>query len=195
MNAPVDVTNIRFETDRLVLRAWRETDLADLYEYASVEGVGEMAGWNHHRSMEESWRILGLFISGKKTFALELKENEKVIGSLGLEPRDEDAGLPEELQGREIGYVLSRDYWGRGLMPEAVRAVIDYCFRELSFDYLTCGHFDRNDRSRRVVEKSGFRFLKNVVTSTARGVDEPGKMYILYNPMKPIDKEKQPCLN
>lgn len=111
MNAPVDVTNIRIETDRLVLRAWRETDLADFYEYASVEGVGEMAGWNHHQSMEESRRILGFFISGKKTFALELKENGKVIGSLGLEPRDEDAGLPEELPGREIGYVLSRDYW------------------------------------------------------------------------------------
>ena len=78
---------------------------------------------------------------------------------------------------------------------EAVKAVIDYCFQELAFDYLTCGHFDRNDRSRRVVEKSGFRFLKKVVTPTARGVDEPGKMYVLYNPMKPIDKEKQPCLN
>ena len=173
MNAPVDVTNIRIETDRLILCAWRETDLADFYEYASVEGVGEMAGWNHHQSTEESRRILDFFISGKKTFALELKENGKVIGSLGLEPRDEDAGLPEELQGREIGYVLSRDYWGRGLMPEAVKAVIDYCFQELSFDYLTCGHFDRNDRSRRVVEKSGFRFLKDVVTPTARGVDEP----------------------
>ena len=193
MNAPVDVTDIRIETERLILRAWREADLADFYEYARVEGVGEMAGWSHHQSVEESRRILDSFISGKKTFALEWKENGKVIGSLGLEPRD--AGLPEELQGREIGYVLSRDYWGRGLMPEAVKAVIDYCFQELSFDYLTCGHFDYNDRSRRVVEKSGFRFLKKVVTSTARGVDEPGKLYVLYNPMKHIDKEKQPCLN
>ena len=193
MNAPVDVTAVRIETERLILRAWRETDLADFYEYARVEGVGEMAGWNHHQSVEESRRILDSFISGKKTFALEWKENGKVIGSLGLEPRD--AGLPEELQGREIGYVLSRDYWGRGLMPEAVKAVIDYCFQELSFDYLTCGHFDYNDRSRRVVEKSGFRLLKKVVTSTARGVDEPGKLYVLYNPMKHTDKEKQPCLN
>ena len=190
MNAPVDVTDIRIETERLILRAWRETDLADFYEYAGVEGVGEMAGWNHHQSVEESRRILESFISGKKTFALEWKENGKVIGSLGLEPRD--AGLPEELQGREIGYVLSRDYWGRGLMPEAVKAVIDYCFQELSFDYLTCGHFDCNDRSRRVVEKSGFRLLKKVVTSTARGVDEPGKLYVLYNTMKQNDKEKQP---
>lgn len=186
MNAPVDVTNICIETPRLILRPWRESDLNDFYEYASVPGVGEMAGWNHHQSVEESKRILGFFIGGKKTFALELKEKQKVIGSLGLEPRDEDAGLPEHLLGREIGYVLSKDYWGRGLMSEAVKAVIDYCFDVLDFDYLTCGHFDHNDRSRRVVEKSGFQFLKNVVTSTVRGVDEPGKMYILYNPHKEI---------
>ena len=184
MNAPVDVTNVRIETERLILRPWRESDLEDFYEYASVPGVGEKAGWNHHQSLDESRKILGFFIDGKKTFALELKENGKIIGSLGLEPRDKDAGLPEKLMGREIGYVLSKDYWGRGLMPEAVKAVIDYCFNVLNYDYLTCGHFDHNDRSRRVVEKSGFILLKNVITSTVRGIDEPGKMYVLYNPNK-----------
>ena len=186
MNAPIDVTNIIIETPRLLLRPWRETDLDDFYAFASVPGVGEKAGWNHHQSIEESRWILGSFIKHKKTFALELKENEKVIGSLGLEPRDEHAGLPAELMGREIGYVLSKDYWGRGLMPEAVKAVIDYCFDVLDYDYLTCGHFDHNDRSRRVVEKCGFKFLKNVVTATVRGVDEPGKMYVMYNPNKEI---------
>lgn len=184
MNAPVDVTNIRIETERLILRPWKESDLDDFYEYAKEEGVGEKAGWNHHASVEESRRILGFFINGKKTLALEWKENGKVIGSIGLEPRDEDAGLEPDLRGREIGYVLSKDYWGRGLMPEAVKAVINYCFRVLQFDYLTCGHFDHNDRSRRVVEKCGFRFLKSCITHTVRGIDEPGKMYVLYNPDK-----------
>lgn len=182
MNAPFDVTGIRIETERLILRPWLESDLHDFFEYASVDGVGEKAGWNHHESMEESQRILGFFIKGKKTLALELKESGKVIGSLGLEPRDEDAGLGSRLQGREIGYVLSKDYWGRGLMPEAVQAVIEYCFEVLGFDYLTCGHFNHNDRSRRVVEKCGFRYFKDVVTHTVRGVDEMGKMYVLYNP-------------
>ncbi len=182
MNAAIDVSYIQIETDRLILRPWQESDLYDFYEYASVEGVGEKAGWNHHQSIEESRTILELFIKNKKTFALELKENGKVIGSLGLEPRDEDAGLPSKLQGREIGYVLSKDYWGRGLMTEAVKAVIDYCFSVLNYDYLTCGHFDHNDRSRRVVEKCGFQFMKNVVTSTVRGIEEPGKLYVLFNP-------------
>ncbi len=186
MNALVDVTDIRIETERLILRPWSVKDLEDLYEYARVPGVGEKAGWNHHKSLEESGFILDLFIRGKKTLALELKENKKVIGSLGLEPRDEDAGLSPELAGREIGYALSKDYWGRGLMPEAVKAVIAYCFDVLNFDYLTCGHFDHNDRSRRVVEKSGFTFLKSGITPTARGVDEPGKLYVMYNPHKEI---------
>lgn len=181
MIAPVDVTDIRIETERLILRAWRETDLDDFYEYASVDGVGQMAGWLPHGSLEESRRILTNFINGKKTFALELKENGKVIGSLGLEEREDDLDISEALSGREIGYVLSKTYWGRGLMPEAVKAVIDYCFTQLDFDWLTCGHFVRNDQSRRVVEKCGFRYQKDMIYHTRFGTKEPTKLYLLEN--------------
>lgn len=66
MNAPIDVTDIYIDTPRLILRPWQETDLADLYEYASVPGVGEMAGWNHHKSRDESIQILQMFIRDKK---------------------------------------------------------------------------------------------------------------------------------
>ena len=184
MNAPVDVTGIRIETERLILRPWRQSDLADFYEYASVDGVGQMAGWKPHESVEESKRILDLFIGEKKTFALESKETGKVIGSLGLEPREPDASIPEKLLGREIGYVLSKDYWGRGLMPEAVNAVVEHCFARLSFDYLTCGHFLRNVQSRRVIEKCGFSYLKDIDFETRMGTVEPTRLYILYNPCK-----------
>ncbi len=184
MNAPVDVTDIRIETDRLVLRAWRESDLEDFYEYARADGVGQMAGWLPHKSMEESKQILDLFIREKKTFALEYKETGKVIGSLGLEPPDEALDVPEESMGREIGYVLSKDYWGRGLMPEAVREVIDCCFRELDFDWLACGHFARNDRSRRVVEKCGFVYVKDILYKTRFDTEEPTKLYLLENTRK-----------
>lgn len=184
MNAPVDVTTIRIETDRLILRPWRESDLQDLYEYAKVDGVGQMAGWLPHESIEVSKQILGFFIRDKKTFALELKENGKVIGSLGLEERDENIDVPDDMLGREIGYVLSKDYWGRGLMPEAVKAVIDCCFRELNFDYLTCGHFVWNDQSRRVVDKCGFQYIKEIVHTTRYETKEATKLYILYNPYK-----------
>ena len=103
---------------------------------------------------------------------------------MGLEPRDAENGLSAHLQGREVGYVLSKAYWGKGLMTEAVKAVISYCFEMLDFDYLTCAHFNYNDRSRRVIEKCGFKFLKDTITSTVRGIDEPSKMYVIFNPRK-----------
>lgn len=84
MDIPIDVTNKTIETDRLILRAWKETDLDDFYEYASVEGVGEMAGWKHHESIDVTKKILQSFISEKNVFAIVYKENNKVIGSLGL---------------------------------------------------------------------------------------------------------------
>lgn len=181
MNAPIDVTDIRIETERLILRPWQDSDLDDFYAYASVEGVGEMAGWSHHTSKEESRKILTMFQEGKKTFALELKSSGHVIGSLGLEEYDRTEADMGKLQGREVGYVLSRDYWGQGLMPEAVQAVIRYCFQTLHYDFLLCGHFERNGQSRRVIEKCGFSYVKNIPYQTRMGTVEDTRLYSLMN--------------
>ena len=184
MNAPIDVTNIQIETARLLLRPWKMSDLQDLYEYASVPGVGEMAGWTHHQSIEESASILDMFIEHRKTLALELKENGKVIGSICLE----DIDFPDDrgMQGREVGYALSKTYWGKGLMPEAVKAVIDYFFEKLHYDWLTCGHFVWNTQSCRVVEKCGFRYVRDTIRETRFNTEEPMKLYVLCNPHKEI---------
>ena len=178
MNPLIDITNIQLKTDRLMIRPWRETDLQDFYEYASVDGVGQMAGWLPHSSMEVSKSILSSFIAGHKVFALEY--NGKVIGSLGIEEYKERE-FPEfaELRGREIGYVLSKEYWGRGLMPEAVNAVLKWLFLEEQLDFVTVGHFVWNGQSRRVIEKSGFRFVKEVKHETRYESVEDCLVYIL----------------
>lgn len=161
MDIPFDVTKVTLETPRLLLRAFREEDAADFFAYASVPGVGEMAGWNHHESMEDTHRVLGMFLEEKNVFALVHKEDGRVIGSLGLHV-SRTAGTPfEPLRSKEIGYVLSKAYWGKGLMPEAVGEVIRYCFEELGAEVLTVGHFEGNDQSKRVIEKSGFTFWRS----------------------------------
>ena len=111
MNAPIDISGVTLRTPRLLLRPWQESDLDDFYEYASVDGVGQMAGWLPHKDKAESARILKMFIDEKKTLALEFEG--KVIGSIGIERYDEEK-LPEmaSQRCREIGYVLSKDYWG-----------------------------------------------------------------------------------
>ena len=185
MNAYVDLTSVVLETDRLIIRAWKETDLEDFYEYAKVDGVGQMAGWNPHASIQESKTILDMFIKEKKSFALELKDNHKVIGSLGLEELtlslDEEY---EKLVGREIGYVLSKEYWGKGLMPEAVKGVTKFCFEKEKYDYLLCSHSVTNIQSRRVIEKSGFRFVKENIRTSINGEEHISLYYVLDNPSR-----------
>ena len=188
MNATVDLSGVCLETDRLILREWKETDLDDLFEYASVDGVGQMAGWQPHKSLSDARFVLKMFIDGKKTFALELKENHKVIGSLGLENMSSEIeGYTEDLIGREIGYVLSKDYWGRGIMPEAVKAVISYCFEKLHCDYLICSCSPENPQSARVIEKSGFRFVMEKSRSLRDGSVRTARYHLLDNPARVSD--------
>lgn len=182
MNGPFDAQAVCLETPRLILRPWRESDLEDLYAYARIDGVGQMAGWKPHASIGESAQILQIFLRENKTLALEERASGKVIGSLGMEEvRNLDASF-DALQGREVGYVLRKSCWGRGLMPEAVAAIIEYSFDRLRYDFLTCCHFQWNTQSRRVIEKSGFQFYKNISYETRMGNRESSKLYVLYNP-------------
>ena len=181
MNKHIEITDIILTTERLILRPWRESDLEDFYEYASVDGVGQMAGWSPHKDIEESGQILSRFIEGKHVFALEYQG--KVIGSLGVEKyKEENYPQLAALQGREIGYVLSKAHWGQGLMPEAVKAVIEWLFRDIQLDFIICGHFDWNSQSRRVIEKCGFRYIKTVEFETRFGTVENAMDYILFHP-------------
>ncbi len=188
MNALFKLNGVTIETQRLLLRPFQQTDLQDFYDYARVDGVGEMAGWKHHESIEKSQEILNGFIEEDKTFAIVLKENNKVIGSLGVEKYGMEERLTEfdGYQGREIGYVLSKAYWGKGLMPEAVRAVIAYLFNDLQLDFLLCGYYDFNAQSKRVQEKCGFQPYRKLVMQTRLGTDEPGVLNLLINPNKNI---------
>lgn len=180
MNARIDITDVVLMSDRLCLRAFKADDLDDLYEYAKVDGVGQMAGWLPHKNKEESFCILNSFIEHKKTFAIVY--NNKVIGSVGIEEYDEDV-LPEykDKYGRELGYVLSKEYWGQGFMPEAVNTVIKYCFDVLNLDFLVCGHFIDNMQSKRVQEKCGFEHYKLIKSETRYGIVKDSWLSILNN--------------
>ena len=178
MNPAIDISNTILHTERMILRPWAEHDLNDLFDYAKVDGVGQMAGWKPHANIGESKVILDLFTKGKKTFAIEYQG--KVVGSIGIEEYNENH-FPEfdKLKGREIGYVLSKDVWGKGLMPEAVKEVIRFLFEEIGLDVIFCGHFLWNSQSQRVQEKCGFRHYAYDLFRTSLGKDEENEVTIL----------------
>lgn len=150
----------KLESERLILRKWIESDSKDMYEYAKSNLVGPNAGWKPHKDEDESKKIIKIFIENNDVYAIELKLQSKVVGGIGLHKRTPDNKL-KELKQREIGYVLNPEYWGNGYIPEAVNRLIKYGFKEMNLDLIWCGHYDFNERSRRVNEKCGFRYKFN----------------------------------
>ncbi len=188
MNVEFRLNGKIIKTTRLVLRTFKLQDLDDFFEYASVEGVGERAGWPHHKTKDETLIILKRFIEQDKTFAICLKENNKVIGSLGIEKYGMEDVLSEffDYKGREIGFVLSKNYWGQGLMPEAVKAVIEYLFNEKNLDFITCGYYSFNVQSKRVQKKCGFKPYRRLIMETKMGTKEEAVLSLITNPNKTI---------
>ena len=151
------MTEIMLETPRLWLRPFRDSDAADVYAYARDPQVGPIAGWQPHKSLEESREIIRTVFSAPGVFAMELKETGAVVGSVGF-VGNHPAGCFPDSPDDEVGYALTPACWGLGLMPEAVEAVLEYGFTQLEMKRIWCGHYAGNWRSKRVMEKCGFRY-------------------------------------
>lgn len=183
MTAPMDVSFIRIETERLRLRPVRQEDLKDIHAVVSDPAVAEQAGFSLCASLEQSQKMVDGYIGDKETLALELKENGTVIGTVSIQMRPwAKYPLDRKLRGRELGFDLAQNYWGRGLMPEAVRAVCDYCFETLHYDFVTCGHFTTNTQSGRAIEKCGFVYQFDTTADYPDGRKIPVRSYVRYNP-------------
>ncbi|WP_296111989.1 GNAT family N-acetyltransferase [uncultured Anaerococcus sp.] len=172
MDIKVDFTDLVIKTDRLVLRAFNDNDLEDFYEYAKTPGLGEMAGWSHHKNIEETKEILEIFKKNKDVLAIE--KDGKVIGSIGLHPVDSDFYKEYEgKKGKEIGFVLSEAYHRQKIMTEAVKAVMKYAFEDLGLDYISAGYYRANFKSRWFQQKLGFKYYGSHVVKVAMGNFEP----------------------
>jgi putative acetyltransferase len=142
------------ETERLILRKWKEEDLEDFYAYAKNPIVGPRAGWQPHKDRATSFKILKTFIAGEEVWAIVCKKENKVIGSIGLH---RDMKRMNDLA-RMVGYVLREESWGEGLMPEAVKRVLAYAFLEVRLDLVSVYHYPFNEASRKVIMKCGFEY-------------------------------------
>lgn len=155
---------IELETPRLLLRPWRAEDADDLYEYARDSRVGPIAGWPVHKDRDESLQIIRTVFAAPHVFAIERKGDGKAVGSVGFTGSHRtELPTPDD----EVGYCLNPAYWGQGLMPEAVREVLRYGFEDMGLATAWCDHYEGNDKSRRVIEKCGFRYRFSQETDVA----------------------------
>lgn len=144
-------------TQRLLLRAMRVSDSADMFSYASEPRVTEHLLWQPHENERATKRYLEyaqkLYRSGELVdWAVTLKETGRMIGTCGF------ASLDGENSSGEIGYVLHPDFWGRGLAAEALRVVMQYGFETLGLHRIECRHMHGNESSGKVMQKCGMRY-------------------------------------
>lgn len=145
------------ETERLILRPWKEDDAESLYKYAKNPEVGPIAGWPVHTSVENSREIIKSVLAADETYAVCLREDNVAIGSIGLitPAQSHTKAADDEI---EIGYWIGVPYWGQGLIPEAVRALQKHAFLDLGCSAMWCGYYDGNEKSKRCQEKCGFKY-------------------------------------
>ncbi len=146
-----------FETERLILRRWKVSDAANLFEYAKDPSVGPAAGWPPHESIEDSIYVIQNVFTGDEVYAICLKTDGKPIGTIELKLNGcaELAHADDEC---ELGFWLGKPFWGQGIMPEASRELIRRAFEDLGMSKVWCGCYEGNTKSMRAQEKAGFKY-------------------------------------
>lgn len=158
-------------TERMVLRPFRESDAPALFEYAKDDRIGPIAGWPPHKSIEESLEIIQTIFMPREVFAVTLKEEDRVIGMVGL-LIGEDSNFKVAGDEAELAYWIGVPYWGQGLIPEAAKAVIEYAFTDLKMTALWCGFYESNFQSFRAQEKCGFEIVRTEAQQYNQFMDE-----------------------
>ena len=146
------------ETERLILRPWQESEARILYKYARDPDIGPVAGWPPHTSVENSLEIIRTVFAAPETYAVVLKKTGEPIGCCGIMFANSLHSAEMKSDEAEIGYWIGKPYWGQGLIPEAVKALLARSFGELGLNTVWCGYYDGNEKSRRVCEKCGFKY-------------------------------------
>ena len=160
-------------TPRLTLRAARMSDARDMYEYSRDPEVARHVLWEAHSSIRQTRAYLRYLIrqyrdGGPGTFVIELTAERKAIGTIGL------MWLQRDSRSAEVGYSLSRAYWNRGLMSEALAAVLAFCFDTLRLNRVEAQHEADNPASGAVMRHAGMRregLLRQRIYNKGRYVD------------------------
>ena len=147
----------RLETERLILRALTPDDATAVFAYAADPEVARYMVWEAHRSMKDAEAFLeltmGRYESGDAPdWGIVYKGDGRLVGTGGF------VGWEREHARAEVGYVLNRVYWGRGLAAEALRAMISFGFARMGLNRIEARCIAENAASARVMEKAGMAY-------------------------------------
>ncbi|QUI23747.1 GNAT family N-acetyltransferase [Vallitalea pronyensis] len=148
----------RIETNRLILRRFSKSDAHDMFHnWANDEDVTRFLTWEPHKTIEVTETILDTWTQGYTEenyymWAIVPKDYGKVIGSISV------GNQSDGNDHCEIGYCISKAYWGQGITTEAFQAVIQYLMHTVGYERIQAIHYVENAASGRVMEKAGLTY-------------------------------------
>ena len=146
--------SIDIKTDRLLLRKFRINDAEEIYTtWTSDERVAKYTSWYAHKNIEDTKAYVGYMVSKTKLsdYNWIIEFDNKIIGSISVCYSD------DYLEIAGIGYVLGYEYWGKGYMTEATKAVIQFLFNDVYYRKIIAGCDSENLGSIKVMEKVGMK--------------------------------------
>ncbi|MGN1399085.1 MAG: GNAT family N-acetyltransferase [Erysipelotrichaceae bacterium] len=152
----IDTTVMRYNTTRLCLRPFSQADFNDVYKYSSNTAFCKLINWQLQGEKETNRQRFDAFVSRKDALAIDYCG--EIIGFLKLSDEKRVAGF-EQFNCLRLDFALASDYWGQGLMVEALKVLCDDLFANYGMDYIFSANEKENNQLRRVFQKGGFQFF------------------------------------
>ncbi len=155
---------------KFVLRKFRESDLISLVKYANNYNIAKFLtnGFPHPYSEEDGRKFLSMASNNPGIFAIDV--DGEAVGSIGIFPQSD---IHEK--NAEVGYWLAEPFWGNGIIPRAIKEIVEYGFQTFDIIRIFARPFSTNPASQRVLEKAGFvceARLKNAIYKNGNYMDE-----------------------
>jgi [ribosomal protein S5]-alanine N-acetyltransferase len=154
-----------------IIRPWRLDDAESLARHANNRKVWIALRdlFPHPYTIEDAHTFMKSVINSEPVTLFCIETNSAAVGGIGIH-----LGVDVHRQTAELGYWLSQEFWGLGIMTEAVAAFTDFCFEKFPLRRIYAEPFANNPASVRVLEKAGFVFegrLKNNVLKDGKLLD------------------------
>ncbi len=136
------------------LRKWQPSDLESLVKHANNYNIARFLTdqFPHPYTIQDGERFLENVLSHDPAKILAIVVQGEAVGSIGVFPQQDIHCV-----NAEMGYWLSEEWWGRGIMSAAIRRMVDYGFSTFTVDRIFARPFGSNTASQRVLQKAGFR--------------------------------------
>ena len=168
----------QLETERLILSPWQDNFAVDMYKnWATDTEVVKFLSWEVHENLEETKKVVSMWVEEQTyNWCIIDKDSKEAIGSISIVKND------VKNFNCEIGYCLSRKFWNKGIMTEALKKVLEFLFEE-GYNTIYLKHAVENVASGRVMQKAGMSFVCTLPQATyLRGKFYDCNMYVMVNP-------------